>query len=206
MPDYPNSIVTLPTVEGRDLSQGKLGDNVKAEDQNKGWREIEAIETELGTLPKGSFADVKTRLNDVDSKIDSVLKLTFFGKIITGSFVVTSGNTSYWTLTIPSCLENDIIYPNFSCTMIGSSASQWLPQIRLEYKHNSTWTDFSKYFNYDFVLSINQCVGVAFGVLKIPSDFSDQIRVKLTASVGNINFNDRRIYIPRYRNATFTEL
>jgi len=69
MAKYPDEIVVLPVVQGRDLAQGILGDVVKAEDHNAGWREIEAIETELGINPKGSDADVRARLDRIDNAI-----------------------------------------------------------------------------------------------------------------------------------------
>jgi len=71
MASYPSAVVTLRTVENKN---GVVYDAEKttvlyAEDENLPNAEIVAIETELGTNPKGAKADVKTRLNDVDSAI-----------------------------------------------------------------------------------------------------------------------------------------
>jgi len=69
MAKYPDEIVVLPVVQGRDLAQGILGDVVRADHHNAAWREIEAIETELGLNPKGSDADVRARLDRIDNAI-----------------------------------------------------------------------------------------------------------------------------------------
>lgn len=62
MADYPGSIKTYTDkVDNVDI--------VHALDINSPQDEITAIETELGTLPKGTKANVKTRLNDVDTAI-----------------------------------------------------------------------------------------------------------------------------------------
>lgn len=58
---YPNDIDSFPTRATDDL--------IPPEDYNGQNSSIIAIETELGTLPKGSHADVKTRLNSIDAGI-----------------------------------------------------------------------------------------------------------------------------------------
>ena len=67
--NYPASIFSPRTRENK---SGVVYDADKkttlfTEDINKGDAEIVAVETELGTNPKGAKADVKTRLNDVDT-------------------------------------------------------------------------------------------------------------------------------------------
>lgn len=64
MASYPNSIASLRDVENK---SGVVYDADKvtivyAEDVNNANAEIEAIETELGTLPKGGHSDVKARI------------------------------------------------------------------------------------------------------------------------------------------------
>lgn len=66
---YPGSIVSPRTVANKtgvsyDATKTKI---LYAEDVNNANAEIVAIETELGTNPKGSDADVKTRLNRIDA-------------------------------------------------------------------------------------------------------------------------------------------
>jgi hypothetical protein len=72
MASYPSSIYSPVTKENKngvtyDPSKTTVG---FAEDFNYPNAEIVAVETELGTLPKGSKASVKARLDDVDSRID----------------------------------------------------------------------------------------------------------------------------------------
>lgn len=76
MSSYPNSIASPRTVENKsgvvyDAEKTKI---VYAEDMNGANVEIVAIETELGTLPKGSDASVKARLDRIDAdKIEAVV-------------------------------------------------------------------------------------------------------------------------------------
>jgi len=73
MADYPNTIYEPRAKENRN---GVEYDPEKktvifVEDIEKGDDETVAIETELGANPKGTKADVKTRLDDVDTEIDT---------------------------------------------------------------------------------------------------------------------------------------
>lgn len=66
MSNYPNAVYTPRTKENKagivyDPTKTK---NLYAEDITKDDAEIVALETELGTLPKGNFTDVKTRLDN----------------------------------------------------------------------------------------------------------------------------------------------
>jgi len=63
--DYPNAIKTF-TVKQDGV------DDVMADHVNALQDEITAIETELGTNPKGDKADVKTRLDDIENSIDDL--------------------------------------------------------------------------------------------------------------------------------------
>jgi len=54
---------------------------IYAEDKTKPDAEIVAIETELGTNPKGTKADVKTRLDDVDTAIGGKISKTTAGEL-----------------------------------------------------------------------------------------------------------------------------
>lgn len=78
---YPNDIDTFDERATDDL--------IPAEDYNGQNDSIIAIETELGALPKGAKADVKTRLDDVDTAIGG--KLDNDGDTITGDFRLDSG-------------------------------------------------------------------------------------------------------------------
>lgn len=72
MADYPAAITTPRTMVNRpgvgyDALKTKV---IYAEDFNKDRAEIVAIETELGTNPKGDFADVAERLDNMGVGID----------------------------------------------------------------------------------------------------------------------------------------
>lgn len=74
MATYPSSIASFRSLLNK---IGIVYDALKtriffAEDANNMAAEIVAIETELGTNPKGAKADVKTRLNDVDTAISNI--------------------------------------------------------------------------------------------------------------------------------------
>ena len=66
---YPSAVKSFRTMANKtgtsyDADKTKI---IYAEDFNYEREEIVAIETELGTLPKGSHADVKTRLNSIEA-------------------------------------------------------------------------------------------------------------------------------------------
>ena len=69
--NYPNSEFDFRTIENRDSVEYDETDKktLFAEDINKANNEIKAIETELGTLPKGQFSSVKDRLAQADDRI-----------------------------------------------------------------------------------------------------------------------------------------
>lgn len=71
MSSFPSSIYSPRTKENR---SGVVYDANKksvlfAEDVQKDDDEIVAIETELGTNPKGSFGSVKLRLEDIEARL-----------------------------------------------------------------------------------------------------------------------------------------
>ena len=93
MAQYPSAIKTF------DDQQDNV-DDANAVDVNVVYDEIEAIETELGTLPKGSKADVKTRLA-VALNDDGTLKSGSARQISKAeiSAAITTVNTAYEDMT-----------------------------------------------------------------------------------------------------------
>ncbi len=88
MADYPSAINSPRTKANRsgvvyDLTKETV---IFAEDIQNDDDEIVAIETELGTLPKGAKANVKTRLDDVDTSLGLKVTnpMTAAGDIIVG--------------------------------------------------------------------------------------------------------------------------
>ena len=73
MADYPDDIpVIKDDFEGRDLPAGKLGDKVPASWLNQVARNLVAVCTELGTLVKGVFANLRARVENIEStKLDN---------------------------------------------------------------------------------------------------------------------------------------
>lgn len=72
---YPAAIDTsTQLVDGANVTE------IVSANYNGAGAAVVAIETELGTLPKGSFSDVKARLNDVDT---SIVNLTAASNTIT---------------------------------------------------------------------------------------------------------------------------
>ena len=70
MADYPSGIYSPRTKNNKDGVVYDAGEDTTlfAEDVVKDDAEIVAIETELGTNPKGTKASVKARLDDIDSR------------------------------------------------------------------------------------------------------------------------------------------
>lgn len=87
MADYPSAITNPRTVANKSgvVYEAAKTTIVFAEDINNANNEIKAIETELGTLPKGQFASVKERLAMAD---DRILEL----KIIDDATALTTGD------------------------------------------------------------------------------------------------------------------
>ena len=74
MATYPSGIYAPRTMANRagvsyDVLKTKV---IFAEDFNLDRAEITAIETELGTLPKGGFASVKVRLEDIEADVATI--------------------------------------------------------------------------------------------------------------------------------------
>ena len=78
---YPDGIDTFPP--------RVTDDPIPVEDYDNQNDSIVAIETELGALPKGAKADVKTRLNDVDTAIDG--KVAKAGDTMSGNLTLDDG-------------------------------------------------------------------------------------------------------------------
>jgi len=72
MADYPNAITSPRTMANRPnvVYDSLKTKTIYAEDFNKDRSEIVAIQNELGTNPKGSFDDVKARLENIESRLD----------------------------------------------------------------------------------------------------------------------------------------
>lgn len=68
---YPTTLDTNATVEVNSPNPGKT--KARAEVPNDHASALIKIETELGTLPKGSKADVKTRLDDIETTADDAI-------------------------------------------------------------------------------------------------------------------------------------
>ena len=83
MATYPGAIYSPRTKENKSgvVYTPANTTTLYAEDVVYDDAEIVAIETELGTNPKGAKADVKTRLNDVDSAIGDKLSKTGTGEL-----------------------------------------------------------------------------------------------------------------------------
>jgi hypothetical protein len=97
--NYPNSIDNFVNPAGTATlaSPDHAGQHTDINDA------VEAIETELGTLPKGSSASVKARLDGVDTKLASVglsaRPLNTAGAYLSGSGLVLSGITNNYART-----------------------------------------------------------------------------------------------------------
>ncbi len=87
MADYPSAIFAKRTRENKN---GVVYDADKTtilftEDIDKGDLEITAIETELGTLPKGAFGSVKLRLEDIEADTATIPVKATGAEIDTGT-------------------------------------------------------------------------------------------------------------------------
>lgn len=81
MPSYPGAVATLSNPISSDaLNSVTVPHDIQHANAND---EIEAIETELGTLPKGTFGSVKLRLDDVDTRISA--------RVLSSSLAAASG-------------------------------------------------------------------------------------------------------------------
>lgn len=153
MAGYPDALPELREVENDPgVAYDPLQKNVVfAEDINNIAAEILAIVTELGTLPKGTFADVKARLADMTSKTATAQStanskankqtgvMAMLASDGWSSYDKTSGsctaNTAYWledasssnpmTLNVSGAHSN-VTVELFLMGMIGGSSPTWV--------------------------------------------------------------------------------
>ncbi len=93
-PKYPSDIPSLVDLPDR---QDDI-DWLYAARYNELKKELRAALTELGTLPKGAFADVKTRLDDVPIKSGCYAYLSIDQSINTGSTTKVNWNREQWDI------------------------------------------------------------------------------------------------------------
>lgn len=104
MATYPDNLPALRQVENDPgVAYDALQKNVVfAEDVNNIAAEILAIATELGTLPKGSFADVETRLADMTTKTATALSTANGRAVKTKAVSSTLLDEGFVTTTVES--------------------------------------------------------------------------------------------------------
>ncbi|MDL1909685.1 hypothetical protein FBQ81_03175 [Chloroflexi bacterium CFX6] len=124
MASFPSSIKTFPTLVD-------LADSVLAAHQNERGDEITAIETELGTDPKGSDASVKARLDRLEGKAFSN------GSAVLGSAFSISGAAG--------------IYQDTGLSIILPGAGDWLVRcgvrVQLQGNTGTEWFLQGKFYN-----------------------------------------------------------
>ena len=167
MANYPNSIYSPRTKENK---SGVVYDPDKttvvfAEDMTKDDDEIVAIETELGTLPKGVFTDVKTQLAELCKKA-----IIFI--IDGGGSAITTGEKGHIRIpfkceiqkaTLLADQSGSIVidiwkdtYANFPPTDADSIVASAPPTISGAQKsEDSTLTGWNKTINADDILAFN---------------------------------------------------
>jgi len=167
MANYPNSIYSPRTKQNK---SGVVYDADKttvvfAEDINKSDDEVVAIETELGTLPKGVFADVKTQLAELCKKA-----IIFI--IDGGGSAITTGEKGHIRIpfkceiqkvTLLADQSGSIVidiwkdtYANYPPTDADSITSATPPTISAAKKsENSDLTNWTKTINADDILAFN---------------------------------------------------
>jgi hypothetical protein len=167
MADYPSSINSPRTKANRN---GVVFDADKetvlfAEDIQNSDDEIVAIETELGTLPKGGYSDVKTRLDNADL---SAIVFIIDG----GGSAITTGQKGHLEIpfkceiqrvTLLADVSGSIVvdiwndtYANFPPTDADSITAAAPPTITTAQKsQDSTLTDWDKTINAGDVLAFN---------------------------------------------------
>jgi len=167
MANYPNSIYTPRKIENK---SGVVYDPDKttigyAEDHNKANDEIIAIQEELGTNPKGVFADVKTNLTELNKKA-----IIFI--IDGGGSAITTGQKGHLRIpfkceiqkaTLLADQSGSIVidiwkdtYANFPPTDADSITASAPPTLSSAQKsEDSTLTGWTKTINADDILAFN---------------------------------------------------
>lgn len=106
---YPNTIDSFRDVTGYVSGAPVEANKLKAGDQNNMAGSVEGIMTELGTLPKGSYGNVKTRLNNL---LD-VNNINIWRDYVSRQF---NGNPEFYTVrTINVLSASNIFFGSFSC-------------------------------------------------------------------------------------------
>ena len=104
---YPGTLDNLSTSH-----QDNVGEIVHASFVNDLDDAVNKIEAELGTLPKGSFSNVRTRLNNLDAPALNAQTGTAYTLAATDAGdIVSMSNASANTVTIPTNLVVAFPYP-----------------------------------------------------------------------------------------------
>lgn len=192
MADYPSGIKTFPTLVD-------LVDSVLASHQNERGAEITAIETELGTNPRGSDASVAARL----SRIDTIAKNTIQGGMLNGKIVasVASGDL---TVAIKTLADADPSASDPVYVRVGNTVRSITSALSVTCSAGTNWCNAgsselaTKEVDYFVYIGYNATDGVVIGFSRIP--FARRYVDFSTLSTG-----DRYAAISTITNATSTD-
>jgi len=137
MASYPSSVYTARVIENR---SGVVYESSKktvlfAEDVSKLNDEVNAIETELGISPKGSYADVVARLSAIEKDVSNAGFVGGGGKIVWQNSAILDyvASTFYLALGFFQLQTSNVL--GNEAYLIGGLADSF----RLDYSNNFIW-------------------------------------------------------------------
>ena len=196
--NYPGALDSFP--------ERILDETVEAEFFNDPNDSIVAVETELGTLPKGVDASVKARLDRMQSEIVPGAQVIISRKYLGGSNWVYPG-LSYFPFTPPGLQENDITVLTFQADKILVGAGPWDHTIYWEYRlvGGAVSVKIDPQQRIKEPLNTTQCGTVVGATFVMPSGVLHDFRITINA-VGDVNYTDIELLATVYRGATYNVL
>jgi hypothetical protein len=153
---YPSSIDSFTTKA--------TGETVQASHVDDLQNSIVAIETELGTLPKGGAADVKTRIENAENKTASIISQQADGWIpVVDSWTYSSADSPIFVITVPS--DATLKYS------VGMRIKLTQTTVKYFIIHAVTSTTLTVYGGTDYTLAVAAITSIYYSREKCPFAF-----------------------------------
>jgi len=207
MADYPGSIHPAYTqYKNKDIPAGELGDDVPAPDFNSHGNELVAIETELGTNPRGSKSDVKTRLDDVDTSISSLPVIQCYVSYTIGPVSQIGADIDYVVKTIPDIHSWDLLHVFVGVSLKKTSAGMDDYYVEWTFWDTSDWSAGGMMRSLS-LSSVNQLSFLFFNhITVVTAGWDGRIRLQLESKSGNWDYSLAIMRILLYRNCPIAGL
>jgi len=207
MADYPGAIKSAYTqYKNKDIPAGELGDDVPAPDFNSHGNELVAIETELGTNPKGTKADVKTRLDDADTAIATIPVIKMYVLYQPDAVEQDGPDIDYIIGNLTNYQVGDLLQVRCEVSLNKRSAGVDPYRLKVQLWTGADWGPASDF--HQIYLSASGQKGWIYidEIGPIPEGFDGKIRISLNAVSGDWTYYQVALIPFLYRNVPIAGL